>query len=634
MPVFKTLPSKIINNLDVTLAILGLAVTSILAILVAIYIGNLVYVVAVTLAALACAGYLAIRKHLLPLTASAPPQVESKSSSRLRIILNILFFLGLTYSLLSYYLRAEDYVRPVSYFVSLVLMVSLLAVELLLLPSNKVWNYFALLKIILIGLSLEDSLSLLYPSVLGIDPWFHQKFTLDILEAGHIPGYSDYAKLPFFHLTVGATSLITGLTYKLATMLSVSLVQVVSDVLFVFLLGRMIYNDKVGLVSALFLSVANQHVWFGYWTIPNTYAAILVLPVLYLLLKTRQRKPVPALSLAVLVMAALILGHTLVAVFMAILLIILWVGFEFYKRAFHERYAVPVTLGIAMLFVVAMFGWWAYASGYLRTLAELIKWGFSIEFLGHPAIEEAASYVKYVPPLEWVFSNLGMLLFFALALIGCFYMVGRRFGNNYSFVIAVSGVLVLVLGYVPLITGLTIITERWHYFAQIALAIPFGVAMVLISQQLLKNGLVKASLMMFLPFLLSALMVLSPQVNMDNRTFTPNMTFRSAFTESEMQAISTISTVWAGKLGMDWYYSELSYQPQLDFKYTTLDMALYSGNFSDCQDLVMLREQIVKYPFEVGGGAIKLNYDPHQALEEQGFSRVYTSASVSGFIKN
>ncbi|MGZ7068841.1 MAG: hypothetical protein ACXVHT_11090, partial [Methanobacterium sp.] len=54
----------------------------------------------------------------------------------------------------------------------------------------------------------------LFPSIIGMDPWWHQKFTLYIMESFHLPdiGYP-YEKIPIFHLSIINTSLLTGLNY-------------------------------------------------------------------------------------------------------------------------------------------------------------------------------------------------------------------------------------------------------------------------------------------------------------------------------------------------------------------------------------------------------------------------------------
>ena len=109
-------------------------------------------------------------------------------------------------------------------------------------------------------------------------------------------------------------------------------------------------------------------------------------------------------------MVALILTHTVAAMWMAILLFVFWIGFVFYSAVYHEH-GIPVTLTITSLFTVAMFGWWTYASGHICTLAGLIKWGFSIDTVMHVMPEYG------MPFSEQLFGYPGMFLFYAISFI-------------------------------------------------------------------------------------------------------------------------------------------------------------------------------------------------------------------------
>ena len=408
MKIFEGQPGKAINELDKTLAFLGLLFSLILTIWLAITIDRPIYITVGIFSFLACAVYLLTRRNL-PL--SAIPSIDQiRANPWLYKVLNILFFLLLSYSILSIYLIPELYTRPLGYFISIALMAAIVAVEILFLSPNKSRIYFALFKIIILGLSLRWSQQLIFPSLVGIDPWAHQWFTLKILDAGHIPEGWGYSKLPVFHLITGAAMLITDLNYKMATMLSIGLLQVVCDTLFVFLLGRFILNAKVGLLAALLLMVANLHIVYGFWTIPNTAAVTLILPIIYLLFKIRKEKPTLAVSLSLLLMAVLILTHPIVTMCLAILLFVFWAGFQIYARLYGEKSATPVTLTIAILFTVAMFGYWTYVSGHLSGLARYMGEVFATELWGIPLEVVTQRYMLGVPLLELLFKNLGVIL--------------------------------------------------------------------------------------------------------------------------------------------------------------------------------------------------------------------------------
>jgi hypothetical protein len=232
-------------------------------------------------------------------------------------------------------------------------------------------------------------------------------FTAQILETGSIPGGYPYSNLPVMHLIIVTTSLITDLSYKFATMLSISLPHVVGLV-FAFLLGRFVFDSKVGLLAALLLGVAAYWINLGMGIHPTTLALVLVAMLIYMIFKARQERSIISTCLYLLVMGVLILTHTVTALCMAILLFSFWFGFELYKKMYRDRFDVPVTLWLAILFTVAMLSWWTYVSGHITAVAELIKYGFRIE---RWALAEPMVGVSFSERLLYM---LGFLLFWRI----------------------------------------------------------------------------------------------------------------------------------------------------------------------------------------------------------------------------
>jgi hypothetical protein len=618
----------LIDEIDRTAALIGAIFALALTICLALTIGRPIYITVGVLLFLACIGYLIIKKSVSSSTLSTLASVEL--SNRLHYTLNIVFFILFVSSIVCVCLRPDPYIRPLAYFVSIAFMVGVVAVEILFLPSSRSLNYLTLFKIASIGLSLELSQVLLFPSIVGVDPWYHQRFTLEILDAGHIPEGYGYSDLPLMHLMICSTSLLTGLHYKMATILSVSLSQVLCNMLFTFLLGDFVFNRKVGLLGSLLLVTANWHVNMGYWVIPNTMGSLFVLPILYLLLKVGRDHSLLGVLLAMLLMAASILTHTITALFISILLFTSWLVFKVHNRL-HFELEMPVTFTIFALHTVGMLFWWTYISGDLATLAEIIRMGFSVSRFAGPAPSGIVQYASSLPFSEQLLSILGVFLFFAISLIGCLYMISRKFENPRSSIISIGGVVPLSLGFLALISGKSIIESRWWYFSQILLALPVAVALLLLCLSV-KSKVGQSLLLMGLTFSLSLLMVLSPPVNLDNPAITENLTIRYAFTASELQAMETVSNIWSKEIGVDSYYYKV-----MDWSsYSVEDIVeqIYSRDYSAIQDMyVLIRREIVVHPFRFRAYTYKLDYDPNEALAAQRFSRVYDCGSVSGFVK-
>ncbi len=613
------------DEVDKTLASVGVIFSVILIIWLKLVLDYPIYVMIGILCFTACIGYLIIRRFLHP---SLIPDLEKlRCSTRFYITLNILFFLILSYSIILIYLRPEPYSRPIGYFISTSLMAVIVANEILFLSTQKSYIYFALFKIIIIGLSLGFSQILIFPSIVGVDNWWHQWFTLEILDKGYIPEYLGYSKLPLMHLMIGMTSLVTDLGYKIASMLSISFLQVVCDAFFVFLLGRFLISTKVGLLAALVLEVSNYHISYGFEVMPNTMAAILILPIIFILFKIRIDKPFIGFSVGILLMGTMILTHTLTSMCLAILLFVFWLSSMAYTRLFYQENDRSITWMICILFSTMMLAYWTYISGHILTLGILINLGFY-----NRKLEMRFQYINNIPLLEQLFSYLGTFLFFSLSFIGCFYIISKTFRSRNRIIITTGGLSILFLSFFTQIAGKHIIVSRWYYFSHILMAIPLSLSLFLLNG-IFKNKLIKGLLMSLSIFTLSFLLIISPVANIDNRLYSPDSKFRRTFIESELHAMDTISEIWDGRIGSDQYVKrpyELQFNRELEY----IDNSLSSGDFSDLQGImILIREEIVKYSFRTKTGSLKLKYDLHIALYNQKFSRIYNSGSTSGYLK-
>ena len=641
------------DNLDSLLALIGAIFSLFLIAYLQIQIGSPAYTITAVLAFLACAAYLVLKQRRKLRGMSSI--LDFQAAPSILLLLDIVFFALFIYSLWSFALRPELYVRPLGYFISIAIMSAILAAKILFLPSKSSPIPFTLFQIILVALSVQWSVLLLFPDMVGMDTWMHRLTTVGWLNAGHIAG-GIYTQLPVMHLTIGATSLITGLSYKMATMFSISLLQVVCNVLFIFLIGRLLFNAKIGMLAALLMGVANWHIFFGYWTVPNTLGATLVVITLYLVLKLHKDRTTMVIPLCGLLMVALLLTHAIAALWLAIVLFTFWIGFAVYNRFFKERLTTfPLLAGIAFVFIVAMLGWWTFGTGHMQTLTGFIKGGFEPSSgltyapgsapsgitppeVTPPEVAPPARETLSSAPFEFLFNSLGMLLFFAVSFIGIFYMLSRKFGNPYAFFTAVAGLLILGIGYFPMLMGHSVIEHRWWYLAEILLSIPLAVTFCLLFG-LFKKRYLTASLVMVLIFVLTFLSIIGFPSNQTNRTFSQNQVVRFALTTSESQAVQTVSANYEGTIGVDGFYTRIELTPELRNTLTDklewIQSCLLTKDFGQCSShMLLIREEVVSQPFGTGSGCYyRLNYDPRQVLTGQGFHKVYDCGSVSGFTR-
>ena len=614
--------SHLLHNLDRTLAIAGVILSAILILYLGREIGRAIYMLTGVLALISCLLWLVIRKsHTFEF---------NLPDSRILTALWSICFIGLfALSILSVHFRPELYQRPILYFVLTALMAGVIACEIF--SSGRRHVAVILIQIVLLGVSIAWSQLLIFPSLLGVDPWYHSVLTTKIVDEGLIPGGYGYSRLPLFHLMIAATSLIVGLPYKFAAMVSVSLGQVICNALFVFLIaGHLFRNYRTGLLAALMVIIANYHIYMSYWSIPNGFATVFIPIVLYLLFfRLGSRSDSSSAILYILVLGTIILTHTITAMCMAILLFVSWSALVIYRAYDHSGKDNYLSLIRPVGFTVAMFAWWTFAaSSSIASLAKLIEWGFSIDmFVKTP--KELQGYEAAIPLGEQLFNNLGMFLFFALSFIGIFYMISQR-GNSLSFVMAWVGMAPLAISFFSLISGHSVIEYRWWYFAQILLSIPLAIGIYIVGTWKLKRPLHLYSLVFGFVVLLSILMITSPTANVDNLSFSPNSHMRHSLTTAELESLKTVTEKWDGQVRTDGYFAGIQ-----SFQYPLLSsfcQNIYSEDYLSLkEDIFIVREAIVGKPFKIFSSIYKLDYDLNGKLDGLGFSRIYDSNSVSGY---
>lgn len=613
------------ENLDKTLAWLGIIASIVLVGVIAFTVGRLVFILVGVLTLLSCLLWLGIREH-----AGSVLDARETGNNRLFTALLVLFLALYTLSIIALHLRASLYERPPGYFILTALMAGVVALEILLPHHRKA--AWILPQIVLLGVSVAWSQILLYPGILGSDPWWHNMFASYILDFHAIPGDYWYTYMPLFHLEVAGTTLLTGLDYRLAAMLSVSLAQLVVFPLAAYLIAKALFGDeRIGLLAGLVLITANQQIGMSTASIPNAFAAIFMVLVLVLLFKVKCTSPTRARYLTYFFLAAIILTHTVTAACMAVVLFLTWGACRLYDLVQDTaRRAYPVTLGMASVFLAAVLGWWYFVSGHIAVLFDLIRQGFTRDyFVSNPAVVDA--YPRLVPVSEQVFNNIGMFLFFTLSLIGILYLVARRERNGFAF--AAVGLVLLALGFFPLVTGLSFIEHRWWYFAQILLCIPLAVSLLLVGG--LSRARTRVGVVVFAAgiSLLVFAMILSPAANNDTHIFSENSAVRTGFTASEMRAIGTVDAVRTGSVWADRYVQVLNYVNFNPGFILPGDDMLIEGTYrSYGADAVLTRECIRDRPIFCYDGMFRLAHDPERTLDGEGYDRVYASGSASLFV--
>ncbi|MFC1871160.1 hypothetical protein ACFLYF_01980 [Chloroflexota bacterium] len=549
---------------------------------------------------------------------------ESQASRRVYLLASIIFFPLFTYSIASVVLNPELYIRPLEYFIATSILVCLVAIEIINLPGSKGHTYFTLLKIVLIGISLQWLPQFMFPSLTGIDVFGHSQAVTDMLIQGHIPPEYSYAKLPIMPLSISTISLVTGLGYKLSGLFSTGLFYMMAAV-FIFLIAERLFSTRIGLLSALMVVISEWFIHNGLYAIPNTLGIAMVLSLVYMLFL--RREGITFTLLTIFMMIILVMTHTIAAFTLAIVLLAVWLGVELYHQATGQR-SMIISLNLVTLFIVTMLAYWLFISGHIFNIGDAIQTAFGLdENMGAPGVVQ---YLSTVDRGELLLTRSGMLIFYFLAIVGILAILSRWFRNQVRLSFTLAAIAISIIAFAGGALGLSrFLPDRFLAYSQILLCIPVAVGLIFLSHTF-KSRLWKYAVIVVVVLPLSFLMITSPTADKESPIYSQNTAHRTSYTQSEVQAAETMSRVYEGSVNTDSSYKSLLNTTTLIA--TGITTYLIEKDFTEVNNLVMIRRYSVEHVVFGGGGIIKLDYNPKELLEEQGFSQIYESGTVSAFL--
>ncbi len=206
---------------------------------------------------------------------------EGEKNKYLFLILYI-FIVSYVYSMFLIYNGEFSYQLSINYYLIIALMFGLVSLEIVYAVKNI--KYIILSQIIILGLNIGLSQLIIFPYILGVDPWWHSMITNKIIIEGYIP-QSPYQGLPIFHLLLTFASIICNINYKTAEIIFITIPLIVIGIVFIYMISLFIFNDyKISLMASLVLIIGNYFISFSFMPIPNSLGALFLIIILYILI--------------------------------------------------------------------------------------------------------------------------------------------------------------------------------------------------------------------------------------------------------------------------------------------------------------------------------------------------------------
>jgi len=294
--------------------------------------------------------------------------------------------------------------------------------------------FINLAKTIALGLNISLSNQIVFPrGIGGVDSYYHiYNLILPIFETGSIPLNTMYTYFPGHHILVVAVAALMDVDPQLAYYWLGGVIMTLC-VLFVFIMGRLIFGIHVGLLSALVFPFCGFVLFWASHPAQLAFAFPLVILIfviiLYRYITNNFRH---SILLEVLIIAVIFTHHYTSAVFL-----IIFVAFIIANKLTNSNYQSSAVL---LMYFSAVIAQWIYYSGFYDKVVDIVA--SYIEIIKTFGITQPMRYD--VLPLDIIFLNtFGTSILLSLSAFSFFYLLKNK--NFITKVICISSVVILFM---------------------------------------------------------------------------------------------------------------------------------------------------------------------------------------------
>ncbi len=378
------------------------------------------------------------------------------------IYLDLIYYLGITILVLvAHFLGKSFFMFPI-----LVVLLSLSLFFKIILSKDIESNAFdahILFQIILTAIIVNMSIIYSSYSIIGNDTFEHVKIIELLSQHGIIAGNflgSNYNYLPLMHI-FGAQLL---LVLKVGVKLTISVIGNTPAIalILVYSIGKILFRNKVGLLSALMLAVSPGYIqWSSANIIPMTLGVSLWIMFMYLVLKSRETGTLKFFILTIFCFIGILLTH-IIATFVSLIFVsVMCLSSVFYNFINdNDNVSKNKYLTITLLIFSVMLFYWIYISGFINYL----RIGLNLDsFMKNNMVVVHGGLI--VTSLDNILSNLPQLIYYMLFCASALWILSKKHFNEKYFIYGFgSGLFLLFMFAVYMINDTSLLSYRWSIF--------------------------------------------------------------------------------------------------------------------------------------------------------------------------
>lgn len=525
------------NNIDSILAIsgliLGLVITSLY------HLSPTIHLISIGLSLiLGCSIYILLNK-IQPIE-----HCRYKANVNEKRILDVLYLLLFSVSLIIWNTSIG---RPFSYFLIFSLCAGVLALSIYI-ADNKFDYYVQFGKIILLSFNIKYSIYMFAGSMPSVDTYIHAKMN-DLLAKSGITevliGKEMY--FPVMHIQTAITEIISAIPIKEASNFAIIVPFILASA-YVYLVGRDLFEEKIGLFAMLLVNVSDFHIYWGSAPQTTTYGSILYFLLIYVLFKVFYVKSNSKwVSISIFLIITLIITHAVSSFIFIVTAFALFLGSIIYNRLYYGD-KKALSEGLFLISIVVLLQSWFVAlyskkgEPFFDQIVSSLHYyvtGFA-DFLNRP--EATAEVAANLPPfIERLADTLGLSLYLFFAIIGSLIALSYRHRNQIRFAYIVVMIILFGITFAfPLFGMRNIIPSRWFVFEYFFVSMFAAFAIIQISSCFKRGNL--SFFFIALIFISGTFFMSSNTIsNLDSPLWLKEETISTTYTIAELKGAETLS---------------------------------------------------------------------------------------------